>query len=168
MLERSRRNRTAPSRYQDGSSTGSEVGCINLGDRCFLIRSISDHAEFPGFRKHVQFVLEDRLFGVFEQDGSSTPETADLVQDLVNRLSARELQIAIMVAQGHGTKAIAHRLQISEWTVATYLRRVFAKLNVENRAAMVYRCAPLINAALGLNGVTGRRQGSWEHGRPSE
>ena len=40
----------------------------------------------------------------------------------------RELEIAVLVAQGCATKNIAYRLQISEWTVSTYLRRIFAKL----------------------------------------
>jgi len=70
------------------------------------------------------------------------------VDDVVARLTSRELEIAILVAQGHANKNIAYRLRISEWTVATYLRRTFAKLNVESRAAMVFRCAPLITASL--------------------
>ena len=49
------------------------------------------------------------------------------------------------LAQGCATKNIAFKLQISEWTVSTYLRRIFAKLDVDSRAAMVYRCAALID-----------------------
>lgn len=63
-------------------------------------------------------------------------------------LTARELQIAAFVALGHSNKQIANRLQISEWTVSTHLRRTFIKLGVDSRAAMVYRCAPLINFIL--------------------
>lgn len=55
-------------------------------------------------------------------------------------LTARELQIATLVAEGLINKQIADRLAISEWTVSTHLRRVFAKLGVETRAAMVCRC----------------------------
>jgi DNA-binding CsgD family transcriptional regulator len=51
----------------------------------------------------------------------------------------------VLVAQGCATKNIAYKLRISEWTVATYMRRIFAKLDVSSRAAMVYRCAPLID-----------------------
>ena len=36
-------------------------------------------------------------------------------------------------------KTIAAVLDISSWTVCTYLRRLFAKLNVCSRAAMVAR-----------------------------
>ena len=59
-------------------------------------------------------------------------------------LTARELQIATLVALGCPNKQVADKLRISEWTVATYLRRIFAKLGVDTRAAMTYRCASLI------------------------
>jgi DNA-binding CsgD family transcriptional regulator len=59
-------------------------------------------------------------------------------------LTERELQIATLVALGCPNKQVADKLHISEWTVATYLRRIFAKLGVDTRAAMTYRCASLI------------------------
>jgi DNA-binding NarL/FixJ family response regulator len=62
-------------------------------------------------------------------------------------LTARELQIATLVAQGLLNKEVATRLRISEWTVCTHLRRVFAKLGVSTRAAMVYRCASLLSTS---------------------
>jgi DNA-binding CsgD family transcriptional regulator len=54
-------------------------------------------------------------------------------------LSPREQEIARMVAEGYPNKTIAAVLEISSWTVATHLRRVFAKLGVRTRAAMVAR-----------------------------
>lgn len=52
-------------------------------------------------------------------------------------LSPREREIARMVAQGYANKTIATILEISPFTVNTYLRRIFAKLGVPSRAAMV-------------------------------
>ncbi|BEP12405.1 hypothetical protein acdb102_07160 [Acidothermaceae bacterium B102] len=52
-------------------------------------------------------------------------------------LSPREREIARMVAQGYTNKMIASVLDISLWTVSTHLRRIFAKLGVSTRAAMV-------------------------------
>jgi DNA-binding CsgD family transcriptional regulator len=52
-------------------------------------------------------------------------------------LSPREQEIARMVARGLPNKTIAAVLEISSWTVGTYLRRIFAKLGVTSRAAMV-------------------------------
>lgn len=55
------------------------------------------------------------------------------------RLSPREQEIVRMVAQGHPNKVIADVLSISTWTVCTHVRRIFAKLGVGSRAAMVAR-----------------------------
>ena len=54
-------------------------------------------------------------------------------------ISPRELEIARMVARGYPNKTIASVLDISTWTVASHLRRVFSKLGVSSRAAMVAR-----------------------------
>lgn len=54
-------------------------------------------------------------------------------------LSPREREIARMVATGLTNKTIAQVLDISPWTVSTHLRRIFAKLRVTSRAAMVAR-----------------------------
>jgi DNA-binding CsgD family transcriptional regulator len=54
-------------------------------------------------------------------------------------LSPREQEIARMVARGYPNKTIAAVLDISTWTVSTHLRRMFAKLGVTSRAAMVAR-----------------------------
>jgi DNA-binding CsgD family transcriptional regulator len=52
-------------------------------------------------------------------------------------LSVRECQIAVLVSRGKGTKQIAGDLHISEHTVRSYMRRIFLKLGVSNRPAMV-------------------------------
>jgi DNA-binding CsgD family transcriptional regulator len=52
-------------------------------------------------------------------------------------LSSREQEIVRMVAEGHPNKVIGAILNISAWTVGTHLRRIYAKLGVNSRAAMV-------------------------------
>lgn len=53
------------------------------------------------------------------------------------QLSPREYEIVRMVAKGHPNKVIADVLNISSWTVCTHLKRIFAKMGVGSRAAMV-------------------------------
>ena len=65
------------------------------------------------------------------------PQTQDRAEQA--RLSPREQEIARMVADGYPNKTIAAVLDISSWTVGTHLRRIFAKLSVSSRAAMVAR-----------------------------
>ncbi len=57
------------------------------------------------------------------------------------QLSPREREIVRLVAQGHSNKIIADVLGISSWTVCTHMRRIFAKLGVGSRAAMVAHAA---------------------------
>lgn len=54
-------------------------------------------------------------------------------------LTSRELQIACSVADGKGDKVIAYELGISEHTVREHVRRIFHKLNVAKRTALVAR-----------------------------
>jgi DNA-binding CsgD family transcriptional regulator len=120
-----------------------QVGRIELDGRQFVVTLASEllsEAEYT-----CRFELAGLGLIVIEEAHANAAETID---DVASRLTGRELEIAILVAQGHANKNIAYRLRISEWTVATYLRRIFAKLNVESRAAMVFRCAPLITASL--------------------
>ena len=55
------------------------------------------------------------------------------------QLSPREHEIVRLVALGHSNKMIAGVLNISSWTVCTHLRRIFSKLGVGSRAAVVAR-----------------------------
>lgn len=78
------------------------------------------------------------------------------------QLSPREQEIVRMVAKGHPNKVIADVLNISSWTVCTHLRRIFAKLGVGSRAAMVAQLLEL--GALGSerrvpgDGLTGKKK----------
>lgn len=54
-------------------------------------------------------------------------------------LSPREIAIARLIAKGLPNKSIGDVLEISPWTVATHLRRIYGKLGVTSRAAMVAR-----------------------------
>jgi DNA-binding CsgD family transcriptional regulator len=87
-----------------------------------------------------QFEVNGQYFIILDVSCQIKPSASEIAR----LLSERELQIATLVALGQANKQIAHQLHISEWTVSTYLRRIFAKLGVDSRAAMVYRCASLI------------------------
>jgi DNA-binding CsgD family transcriptional regulator len=53
------------------------------------------------------------------------------------RLSPREREITHLIIKGLPNKTIAAMLNISRWTVGTYVKRIFAKLNVNTRAELV-------------------------------
>lgn len=63
-------------------------------------------------------------------------------------LTAREIQIIRLICLGHVNKQIAYKLRISEYTVKTYIKQIFCKLNVHSRSAMVFRCASWATAGI--------------------
>lgn len=119
---------------------------------CFLIVSLNNCNEDQNSTLIISTdELHSSTVGSFEVDEvrylivrtQKTPENFEIT--LINRLTERELQIATLTALGKSNRQIANHLHISEWTVSAHLRRIFIKLNVDSRAAMVYRCASLID-----------------------
>jgi DNA-binding CsgD family transcriptional regulator len=54
----------------------------------------------------------------------------------VERLSAREHQVALLVAHGFSNKDVAHELGITDGTVKLHVHNIFQKLGVRNRTAI--------------------------------
>jgi DNA-binding NarL/FixJ family response regulator len=54
-------------------------------------------------------------------------------------LTARELEVAVLVAEGLSNKEIARRLDRSEGTVKIHLHNIYEKLGVRNRTSLAVR-----------------------------
>lgn len=91
--------------------------------------------------------LPTRLFAEFQRRAGA-PGDASAALDA--GLSRREREVLTCMARGASNRAIAAQLSISEETVKTHLRHVFAKLGVRNR----------LEAALVFHGKAGGRSGS--------
>lgn len=68
-------------------------------------------------------------------------KSLDASPDLVNMLTPRELEVALLVAGGQETKAIARRLRISFHTVRVYVGRIYAKLGLHKQTELAARIA---------------------------
>jgi DNA-binding NarL/FixJ family response regulator len=55
------------------------------------------------------------------------------------RLSARQREILMLVAEGYSDKGIALRLGVSDRTVESHLQRLYQRHGVHTRAALVAR-----------------------------
>lgn len=133
----------------DGSISSDIVGSFQIRNHHYLViqlKSITENFTNSGLNcfpfcsqglKVGQFEAHGQRFAIVEaqNDRSGTK------LNIADILTERELQIVKLVAQGDPNKQIARKLHISEWTVSTHIRRVFAKLSVDSRAAMVYQCA---------------------------
>lgn len=74
------------------------------------------------------------IFRANEYSEDDADISASTVADVLTR---RELQIATLIGEGKSDKEIARRLGISGYTVREHIRRIFAKLNIGRRAAIV-------------------------------
>jgi two-component system nitrate/nitrite response regulator NarL len=55
---------------------------------------------------------------------------------ILNLLTDRERQVALLVAEGLSNKAIGRRLKTSDGTVKVHLYRIFRKLNIDRRTKL--------------------------------
>jgi DNA-binding NarL/FixJ family response regulator len=79
--------------------------------------------------------LGDRRYAICAEKPERTHTTP------VDVLTARELQIAVLIAEGFANKAIGRRLGISPFTVGAHLARTYSKLGVSSRSALAARIA---------------------------
>jgi DNA-binding NarL/FixJ family response regulator len=69
---------------------------------------------------------------------ASNPTLApEVAQEPLAELSERERAVLDQIAQGYVSNEIAESLGVSPWTVQTYIRRIYRKLGVRSRAAVV-------------------------------
>jgi DNA-binding NarL/FixJ family response regulator len=79
----------------------------------------------------------------------SEPSPAS-TQDIFPELSAREVEILDLIAQGHTNAKIAARLYLSPKTVGNHISHIFTKLQVADRAHAIIRAR---EAGLGREGI---------------
>jgi DNA-binding CsgD family transcriptional regulator len=104
-----------------------------------IVRALMDGVDAPPAGERDDVVLEVELDGAHYR---LVREPVAPAKELL-ALSPREREIARLVAEGATNKAIAAVLDISLWTVGTHLRRMYAKLDVHSRGALVARFARL-------------------------
>jgi DNA-binding CsgD family transcriptional regulator len=85
--------------------------------------------------------MHDRLARAAASHGIGIDRPFRISEPPEPSLSPREQEIARLVAVGYPNKTIAGILEISPWTVATHVRRIFNKLNVHGRPAMIAELA---------------------------
>lgn len=108
------------------------VSVIRSGARGYVTKSISG-AEISDAVRRVaggDAVFSPRLAG-FVLDAFGTAEVA--VEDELDRLSARELEVMRLIARGYSYKEVAKALFISIKTVETHVSAVLRKLQLSSR-----------------------------------
>lgn len=106
---------------------------IELGAVGYLLKSVSREELLAALRH----VTAGRCYLQSEVTGSLLDQVAGRTAPPPPSLTARERTVLRLVADGLANKQIGARLGISEETVKTHLKDVFARLGVVNRAEAV-------------------------------
>jgi len=86
-----------------------------------------------GGEAHFGPEIARRLMSFFSGPKPASPE------DIFPELSAREVEILDLIAQGHSNTKIAARLFLSPRTVSNHISHIFTKLQVADRAHAIIR-----------------------------
>jgi DNA-binding CsgD family transcriptional regulator len=100
-----------------------------------LLRALAPPPAAVGEEEVLSLQLGEVHYSLTQRRARPTPQPV--------KLSAREREIARLISSGHTNKTVAAVLEISLWTVDTHIRRIFAKLGVRSRSAMVAQLAEL-------------------------
>ena len=82
-------------------------------------------------------------FGISDQTGVTAFEVQTTPQDLGRQLTARQVQVLALMAEGYANKRIANLLGIAEPTVRVHVSSILSELQVGNRTEAVVRARRL-------------------------
>lgn len=107
---------------------------INEGADGFLSKLSEEHEIQNAIRELVE---KGKSFPPFTRKLlESSFNNFDFLNPL-NKLSERELQIALLYAKGEGNLEIANTLSLKQNTVSTFKKRIFEKLNIDSFVELI-------------------------------
>ena len=86
-------------------------------------------------------IIARQILARFRQVGSMQPPSAeppDVVSDSMKLLSAREKEVLNLITKGFTTVEIARLMALSHYTVRSFVRRIYGKLNVTSKAEAIF------------------------------
>ena len=132
---------SAPAAGRAIRAPGPRSSRVLIGGRSCLICRACDYfdpaSDIIGFLRvaDTAYVVVPDLSDPVE----ALPAQAAAPAAVAEMLTARELQIAELIASGRCNKDVARMLGLSVWTVATHLRSAFSKLGVRSRTELAAR-----------------------------
>jgi DNA-binding CsgD family transcriptional regulator len=122
-----------------GYRTGIAVGLHLTGNRHFML-GVDRDQPLPKSEDHLTRMLADlQLLAVHAQDAAIKLLAEPPTQANENVLSRREIEVVRLTMLGKTAREIGELLSCSEFTVNTYFRRVFRKLDVTSKHQAVLK-----------------------------
>lgn len=109
----------------------SEVAVIALTVVCITLGML------PLLNRMLTVKLKHHVYLMDEELPTVRTEVARVEVELVEPLTAREHEVLELILTGKSNRQIAESLNISESTVKTHARNIFAKYNISSRAELI-------------------------------
>jgi RNA polymerase sigma factor (sigma-70 family) len=158
----------------NGSAFSPDRVCAEFeidDEKCLIVRLDAADPEAPPSRHGVNGSVPREEIARFDVDGSryallvpATPRAQRAVRreadaaartHFLKQLTQRELQIVQLVCAGLQNQQVAERLRISEYTIGSHLKNVYAKLALHARGDLIFRCAQALARSNGNGGHGG-------------
>lgn len=108
------------------------IQALRAGAAGFIPKS----AAAAELKQAIETVMQGKTYVSKETAQRSLPQI-DETQELLQKLTARQRQILVMIAEGQSTKQIARNLNISVKTVETHRAQLTERLNIHDVAGLV-------------------------------
>jgi DNA-binding NarL/FixJ family response regulator len=119
-------------------------GALRAGASGFLLKRASPERLLDAVRTVAAgealldpLVTRDLIHRFLSKGGSTAPRLSAETRRQLDRLTERERQVLVLVAQGRSNAEIADLLVIAESTAKTHVKRVLTKIDVHDRAQAV-------------------------------
>jgi DNA-binding NarL/FixJ family response regulator len=123
----------------DEPSVGWTARALQAGVRAILPRESSENEIVSGVvaADRGLVLLDPEITKELASQTRTVTSTAENAADSLEELTAREVEVLRLMAEGYGNKQIAARLGISDHTVKFHISSILAKLSVSSRTEAV-------------------------------
>ena len=83
-------------------------------------------------------IIARQILARFRQAPGATPSPKGAAPETPSPLSAREAEVLNYITKGFTTHEIAKLMELSHFTVRTFVRRIYSKLKVNSKAEAIY------------------------------
>lgn len=88
-------------------------------------------------------IIARQILARFRQSGAGSADTQEPAAEPSSPLSVREKEVLDFITKGFTMHEIAKLMQLSPFTVRTFVRRIYSKLKVKSKAEAIYEARNL-------------------------
>jgi DNA-binding NarL/FixJ family response regulator len=107
------------------------------------VRMIDEIRSLASGGSPISPIIARQILARFRQNSSGNANAQEKTADSAALLSAREKEVLNFITRGFTTQEIAKLMQLSPFTVRSFVRRIYSKLKVTSKAEALYEARTL-------------------------